>query len=47
MKSLHICDRIGTCIGSLAGSGCYLLGDNDRYLFYHTRLILALKLFHP
>ena len=31
----------------LVGSGCYLLGDNDRYLFYHTRLILTLKLFHP
>ena len=36
---MHICDRIGTCIGSLAGSGCYLLGDNDRYLFYHTPLL--------
>ena len=36
---------LGTCIGSLAGSGRYLFGDNNRDLFYHTGIFSLLNYF--
>lgn len=38
---------LGLVLVLLAGSGRYLFGDNNRNLFYHTGIILALELFHP